>query len=62
MLLLALFIAFFLVAFSVAFRIYTILPKQAVRRTYPRRKVDTYSVAVFLGSGMSLTHTPVQLS
>ena len=50
MLFLALFII--LVAISVAFRVYAILPKPTDKRKPQRRKVDTYSVAVFLGSGM----------
>ncbi len=58
MLFLALFVIFVLVALSVAFRIYAILPNEAVRRKVQSRKVDTYSVAVFLGSGMSHSLTP----
>ena len=46
-----------LVTLSFAFRIYAILPKQTTRRKHQRRKVDTYSVAVFLGSGMLLCFT-----
>ena len=55
MLFLALFII--LVAISVAFRVYAILPKPTDKRKPQRRKVDTYSVAVFLGSGMLLCFT-----
>ncbi|KJA24260.1 glycosyltransferase family 1 protein [Hypholoma sublateritium FD-334 SS-4] len=62
MLLLVLFITLVLVALSIAFRIYTVLPKQATRRTNARHKADTYSVAVFLGSGGHTTEAITLLS